>query len=505
MIKKKVALVILDGWGYGARDASDAIFNANTTCMDGLHETYPHGKLRTDGEFVGLPSGQMGNSEVGHMNIGAGRVVFQDLLRINKAIKSGTFKSEPILQEALEVAKQPGRRLHILGLVSRGGVHSQQEHLHEMVDAVNSAGVPDAVIHAFTDGRDTSPKLGLSCLKDLESHISQTNSQIQIASVHGRYYAMDRDNRWERISHSYHAMCSNGGDDFASVESGIRSSYEDNTNDEFIVPFRIKGVAGQIRPNDVVVCFNFRTDRCRQITTALTQQGFPELGMSTLPLHFVTMTNYDEKFQGVNVIYDKPNLKKTLGEVISSAGLSQLRIAETEKYPHVTFFFNGGREDPFSGENRLMASSPKVATYDLKPEMSAHTLVKLVSGKMNSDSADFICLNFANPDMVGHTGIYNAILKAVETADECLSEVINVGKKNGYQFVIIADHGNAEKVVNPDGSPHTSHTLNPVPVIVISGDVKFLKDGKLADVAPTILDLLDIEQPIEMTGESLIG
>ena len=505
MIKKKVALVILDGWGYGARDASDAIFNANTTCMDGLHETYPHGELRTDGEFVGLPSGQMGNSEVGHMNIGAGRVVFQDLLRINKAIKSGTFKSELILQEALEVAKQPGRRLHILGLVSRGGVHSQQEHLHEMVDAVNSAGVPDAVIHAFTDGRDTSPKLGLSCLKDLESHLSQTNSQIQIASVHGRYYAMDRDNRWERISHSYHAMCSNGGDEFESVAAGIRSSYDDNTNDEFIVPFRIQGVAGQIRPNDVVICFNFRTDRCRQITTALTQQEFPELGMSTLPLHFVTMTNYDEKFQGVNVIYDKPNLKKTLGEVISSAGLSQLRIAETEKYPHVTFFFNGGREDPFSGENRLMASSPKVATYDLKPEMSAHTLVKLVSGEMNSDSADFICLNFANPDMVGHTGIYNAILKAVETADECLSEVINVGKKNGYQFVIIADHGNADKVVNPDGSPHTSHTLNPVPVIVISGDVKFLKDGKLADVAPTILDLLDIEQPIEMTGESLIG
>ena len=316
---------------------------------------------------------------------------------------------------------------------------------------------------------------------------------------------MDRDNRWERISHSYHALCSNGGDEFESVESGIRSSYDDNASDEFIVPFRIQGVAGQIRPNDVVVCFNFRTDRCRQITTALTQQEFPELGMSTLPLHFVTMTNYDEKFQGVNAIYDKPNLKKTLGEVISSAGLSQLRIAETEKYPHVTFFFNGGREDPFSGENRLMASSPKVATYDLQPEMSAHKLVKLVSGEMNSDSADFICLNFANPDMVGHTGIYDAILKAVETADECLSEVINVGKKNDYQFVIIADHGNADKVLNPDGSPHTSHTLNPVPVIVISGDVKFLKDGKLADVAPTILDLLDIEQPIQMTGKSLIG
>jgi 2,3-bisphosphoglycerate-independent phosphoglycerate mutase len=505
MIKKKVALVILDGWGYGARDASDAIFNANTPCMDGLHDTYPHGELRTDGEFVGLPSGQMGNSEVGHMNIGAGRVVFQDLLRINKAIDSGTFKSETILQEALEIAKQHGRRLHIMGLVSRGGVHSQQEHLHEIVDAVNSAGVPDAVIHAFTDGRDTSPKYGLGYLKDLESHIGQTKSQIQIASVHGRYYAMDRDKRWERVAHSYNALCSNGGDEFESVESGVISSYDDNTSDEFIVPFRVKGVAGQIRPNDVVICFNFRTDRCRQITTALTQQDFPDLSMSTVPLHFVTMTNYDEKFQGVNVIYDKPNLEKTLGEVISLAGLSQLRIAETEKYPHVTFFFNGGREDSFSGENRLMASSPKVATYDLKPEMSAHKLVKLVSGEMNSDSADFICLNFANPDMVGHTGIYAAILKAVETTDDCLSEVINVGMKNGYQFVIIADHGNADKVVNPDGSPHTSHTLNPVPVIVISDDVKFLNDGKLSDVAPTILALLDIEQPSDMTGKSLIG
>jgi len=504
MIKKKVALVILDGWGYGAHDASDAIFNAHTPCMDGLHDTYPHGELRTDGEFVGLPAGQMGNSEVGHMNIGAGRVVLQDLLRINKAIDSGTFKSEPILQEALEIAKQHGRRLHIIGLVSRGGVHSQQEHLHEIVDAVNSAGVPDAVIHAFTDGRDTSPKYGLGYLKDLECHITQTNSQIQIASVHGRYYAMDRDKRWERVAHSYNALCSNGGDEFESVESGVISSYDNNTSDEFIVPFRIKGVEGQIRPNDVVICFNFRTDRCRQITTVLTQEDFPDLSMTTVPLHFVTMTNYDEKFQGVNVIYDKPNLEKTLGEVISSAGLSQLRIAETEKYPHVTFFFNGGLEDPFSGENRLMASSPKVATYDLKPEMSAHKLVELVSGEMNADSADFICLNFANPDMVGHTGIYDAILKAVETTDDCLSEVINVGMKNGYQFVIIADHGNADKVVNPDGSPHTSHTLNPVPVIVISDDVKFLNDGKLSDVAPTILTLLDIDQPSDMTGKSLI-
>jgi len=505
MTKKKVALVILDGWGYGARDASDAIFNAHTLCMDGLHDTYPHAELRTDGEFVGLPSGQMGNSEVGHMNIGAGRVVFQDLLRINKAIDSGTFKSEPILQEALEIAKQHGRRLHIMGLVSRGGVHSHQDHIHALVDAVNSADVPDAVIHAFTDGRDTSPMNGLDYLKELETHISQTNSQIKIASVHGRYYAMDRDKRWERIVHSYNVLCTDGGDEFESVEAGVRSSYDDKISDEFIVPFRIQGVEGQIRPNDVVICFNFRTDRCRQIITALTQKDFPEFGMSMLPLHFVTMTNYDDKFNNIKVVYDKPNIKNTLGEVISRAGLSQLRIAETEKHPHVTFFFNGGLEEQFKSENRLMANSPKVATYDLKPEMSAHELVKLVSQEMKTDRADFICLNFANPDMVGHTGIYDAIVKAVETTDECLSEVLKAGKANDYMFVIIADHGNADRVVNPDGSPHTSHTTNPVPIIVIADGVRSIMDGKLADVAPTILDLLCLEQPTEMTGRSLIS
>ena len=505
MSKNKVALVILDGWGYGAQDTSDAIHNAHTPCMDFLHNSFPHATLRTDGEYVGLPEGQMGNSEVGHMNIGAGRIVFQDLLRINKAIESGSFSIELILQEAFAAAKAPGRRLHIMGLVSRGGVHSQQDHLHALIDAVNSADVPDTVIHAFTDGRDTSPMNGLDYLKELETHISQTNSKINIASVHGRYYAMDRDKRWERIAYSYNALCKDGGDEFSSVEAGVISSYDDKISDEFIVPFRIQGVEGQIRPNDIVICFNFRTDRCRQITTALTQKDFPEFGMSTLPLHYVTMTNYDDKFNNVKVVYDKPNLKNTLGEVVSKAGLSQLRIAETEKYPHVTFFFNGGREEPFESENRLMASSPKVATYDLKPEMSAWELVELVSKEMDSDRADLVCLNFANPDMVGHTGIYEAIVKAVETTDNCLSEVLKVGKANDYMFVIIADHGNADRVVNPDGSPHTAHTTNPVPIIVIADGVKSIIDGKLADVAPTILDLLGIEQPIEMTGHSLIS
>ncbi len=501
---KKAALIILDGWGYGAKDESDAIFNAKTPCMDRLHQEVPNASLRTDGNYVGLPEGQMGNSEVGHMNIGAGRIVFQDLLRINNAIEDGSFHSEDVLQNALSKAVKPGIRLHLMGLVSRGGVHSQQEHLHELVTASQNAGVKDVVIHAFTDGRDTLPKMAHQFVSELEDHIKDTSARI--ATVHGRYYAMDRDKRMERIANSWKILCgeSSNFSEFQCAVEGIESSYSEGVTDEFIFPFRVSGVDGQIRPGDVVICFNFRTDRCRQITSALTQKSYAEHGLEPLDVHYVTMTNYDENFEGIKVIYDKPNLSQTLGEVLSNSGRTQLRIAETEKYPHVTFFFNGGRETPFEGENRLMAHSPKVATYDLQPEMSAEKLVDLVIPKMKEGRADFICLNFANPDMVGHTGVYDAIVKAVETTDLCLSKVLDAGLEAGYEFVIIADHGNADLAMNPDGSPHTAHTTNPVPVLVVSKKEIEVSNGILADIAPTILDLMEIDQPQEMTGKSLI-
>ena len=504
-MKKKAALIILDGWGYGAKDESDAIYNAETPCMDRLHNEVPHASMRTDGNHVGLPEGQMGNSEVGHMNIGAGRIVYQDLLRINNAIADGSFHSEQVLLEALEVAKSEGKRLHLMGLVSKGGVHSQQEHLYELVAAAEKAGVKDLVIHAFTDGRDTLPKMAGEFVGELEGVIEGTSARV--ATVHGRYYAMDRDMRMERVAKSVNVLCKTEVEveEFSSAVEGIETSYANGVTDEFIVPFKVSGVDGVIREGDVVICFNFRTDRCRQISSALTQVDFPDHGMSTVDVHYVTMTNYDEKFEGVKVIYDKPNLQMTLGEVISRAGRTQLRIAETEKYPHVTFFFNGGREVPFEGENRLMAHSPKVATYDLQPEMSAEKLVELVTGEMKGDTADFVCLNFANPDMVGHTGVYEAIVKAVETTDRCLSEVLEVGLRNGYEFVVIADHGNADKAMNADGSPHTAHTTNPVPVMILSNRKVKVKDGVLADVAPTILDLMGIDQPAEMTGSSLLS
>mgnify|MGYP001405968443 CR=1 FL=1 len=502
--KKKVALIILDGWGYGAKDESDAIFNAQTLCMDNLHASTPHATLRTDGNHVGLPEGQMGNSEVGHMNIGAGRIVYQDLLRINNAIAEGSFHQEKVILEALENAQ--GKRLHLMGLVSDGGVHSHQKHLYELISVANNAGIQNVFIHAFTDGRDTSPMMALEFLTNLESQIEGTNAKI--ATVHGRYFAMDRDNRMDRVAKSWNLLCKSrdqySSEEFESAVLGIEASYTKGIGDEFIEPFRVREVNGEICNGDVVICFNFRTDRCRQITSALTQTDFPDHNMHTLDLHYVTMTNYDENFKGVEVIYDKPNLKKTLGEVISDAGMSQLRIAETEKYPHVTFFFNGGREVPFEGENRLMAHSPMVATYDLKPEMSAKKLVDLVIPEMESDRADFICLNFANPDMVGHTGVYDAIVQAVETTDKCLSIVMDAGLKNGYDFVVIADHGNADMAMNIDGSPHTAHTTNPVPILIISDRNVKVQDGILADIAPTILDLMGISKPDEMSGSSLI-
>jgi 2,3-bisphosphoglycerate-independent phosphoglycerate mutase len=505
-MKKKVALIVLDGWGYGLKDSSDAIHNANTPCVDELHASVPHASLRTDGNFVGLPLGQMGNSEVGHMNIGAGRIVFQDLLRINTAIEKGTFSKEKVLHDAFQHAKSNNVRLHLMGLVSNGGVHSQQEHLHELVSAVSANGVQDVVIHAFTDGRDTPPKKAAEFISDLEHHLLGT--EVKIATVHGRYYAMDRDNRMERIAKSCKLLFSTnptGVQSFKSAVDGIEASYANGITDEFIEPFSIDTVDGVINPGDAVICFNFRTDRCRQITSALALTSYPEHGLSPLPLYFVTMTNYDDRFKGIKVVYDKPNLEETLGQVISDAGLTQLRMAETEKYPHVTFFFNGGREKPFEGEYRLMAHSPKVATYDLQPEMSANKLVELVIPEMESERPDFICLNFANPDMVGHTGVYDAIIKAVETTDTCLEQILKVGKANGYQFVIIADHGNADKAVNPDGTPHTAHTTNPVPIMVVTDKSIKLEDGILADIAPTILDLMGVTQPMKMTGKSLIS
>ena len=499
----KTALIILDGWGLGNADGNNAIEMAQTPYVDSLNARTPHATLRTDGEHVGLPDGQMGNSEVGHMNIGAGRVVYQDLLRIDRAVADGSMAKEPVLQEALRVASEPGKRLHLMGLVSRGGVHSQQAHLHALVDAAEAAGVPDCVIHAFTDGRDTAPQMGTTYLADLEAHLE--GKQAQIASVHGRYYAMDRDKRWERVAHSYRALVGEVEERHASAVEGVQAHYDQDITDEFVVPFQIEGVDGHIRPGDVVLCFNFRTDRCREITQALTQQSFPDQDMAPMALHYVTMTNYDESFEGVHVLYDKPNLVNTLGEAVSAQGRTQLRMAETEKYPHVTFFLSGGREEPFEGEQRAMAASPKVATYDLQPEMSAPELTEKAVEALTSWQPDFLCLNFANPDMVGHTGVFEAVVKAVETTDQCLKQVMETAKAEGYAVVVIADHGNADLARNNDGTPHTAHTTNPVPIWVHGKEGTTVSDGILADVAPTVLQLMGLNQPAEMTGKSLLG
>ncbi len=499
----RCALIILDGWGIGTKDSTNAIDAARTPFMDRLLAEKPHATLRTDGEHVGLPQGQMGNSEVGHMNIGAGRIVYQDLLRINRAIEDGTFAQESVLQQAFAHAKYTGIRLHFMGLVSQGGVHSQQAHLEALCEAASAAGIHDFVVHAFTDGRDTSPQMAATYLAELEPVLKRTGGRI--ASVHGRYYAMDRDNRWERIAQTYSTLVNGEGDRYNTALEGIEAHYEEGVTDEFIRPF-IVGQGANIEKDDVVICFNFRTDRCREITSALTQAPRPEFHLTPLELHYVTMTNYDDTFNGVHVIYDKPNIQKTLGEVVSAAGRTQIRIAETEKYPHVTFFFSGGRETPFPGEDRLMAHSPKVPTYDLQPEMSANEIVDLIVPAMSGAKdavPDFICLNFANPDMVGHTGVFDAIVEAVEFTDQCLKTVVETGLEHGYQFVIIADHGNADYARHKDGSPHTAHTTNPVPVVVLSPDVSELNDGILADVAPTILHLLQVDQPDEMTGKSL--
>lgn len=501
-MNEKVGLIILDGWGIGKADHSDAIHKAQTPFFDSLLNDFPNSRLKTYGESVGLPAGQMGNSEVGHLNIGAGRIVYQELSRINNSIENGTFKQNSKLIQAFEKAKKNGKKTHLIGLVSDGGVHSSQKHLHALCELSNALNMHNVFIHAFTDGRDCDPKSGLSFIARLQKITHQNN--IKIASVIGRYYAMDRDQRWERIKKAYDLMTKGIGSAFMTAADAIQSSYQNNISDEFIEPSLIEK-NGLIEDGDTVICFNFRSDRPREITSVLTQRDFPDFEMKKLNLNFYCMTRYDESFEGLEVIFDKENLTNTLGEVLSSHGKTQLRIAETEKYPHVTFFFNGGREKPFNGEQRILVNSPKVATYDLQPEMSAHSVTQNVLDDISKNSPDFLCLNFANPDMVGHTGVFNAIINAVETVDGCLEKIVKKGLEKKYTFIVIADHGNADLAINADGSPNTAHSLNPVPCILVSNSPRrTLRDGVLGDIAPTILSLFGIKAPKEMTGDSLL-
>jgi 2,3-bisphosphoglycerate-independent phosphoglycerate mutase len=500
---KKVVLIIMDGWGEGPKTHANAIYTANTPFVDSLYTKYPHSQLLTSGENVGLPDGQMGNSEVGHLNIGAGRIVYQDLVKINVAIKDGSFHKHPVILEAINYAKQNKKRLHLMGLVSDGGVHSHISHLKALCDVAKENQLDEVMIHCFTDGRDTDPKSGLGFIKDLQAHLKTSSGKI--ASIIGRYYAMDRDKRWERVKLAYDLLVKGEGNKFESAEEGIIASYAEGVTDEFIKPIALPPLAGgTIEEGDAVICFNFRTDRCREITLALTQKDFPEQQMHTLKLHYVTMRNYDDTFKNVNVIYDKDNLTNTIGEVLAKAGKTQIRIAETEKYPHVTFFFSGGREDVFDGEKRIMIPSPKVATYDLQPEMSAYEVSDAIVSELKKGEVDFVCLNYANPDMVGHTGVYPAIIKAVETIDFCVQRVVETGVAKGYSFLITADHGNADYAINEDGSPNTAHTTNPVPLFLIDKDYKRISNGRLCDLAPTILKMMNLDLPKEMTGNILV-
>ena len=501
-----IGLIILDGWGIGDHSKSDAIFNANTPFMDSLLSKYPNATLKTSGEDVGLPDGQMGNSEVGHMNIGAGRIVYQELTRINKSIREGDFFKNEVLIDAMKTAKEKGVKLHLIGLVSKGGVHSNQEHIYALCEMAKNHGLSDVFIHAFTDGRDCDPKSGLGFIKELEDQLKKTTGKI--ASIVGRYFAMDRDNRWERIKKAYDLMVHGIGSPAESAVQAIQESYALGKTDEFIDPIVLteNGLPiGLIEEGDIVISFNFRTDRPREITRVLTQNEFPEFDMKPLQLEYYTMTNYDATFKNVQVVFEKDNLQNTLGEILSKLDKTQVRIAETEKYPHVTFFFNGGREEKFPLEERIMVNSPKVATYDLQPEMSAFEVKKQILDFVDEAQPNFICLNFANPDMVGHTGVYDAIVKAVETVDLCLKEIVTKGLEKNYEFLIIADHGNADSALNADGTPNTAHSLNPVPIVLVSKEKGLrLKDGILADVAPTILRRMGIAAPMEMTGISLV-
>lgn len=507
---KKVALIILDGWGIATKPEVSAIDNARTPTFRALINKYANATLEASGLAVGLPEGQMGNSEVGHMNLGAGRIVYQDLVKINLACQDGSLGQQEELMNALSYVKQTGKKLHLIGLVSDGGVHSHISHLKGLLSVCWKQQVDNVFVHAFTDGRDTDPKGGLAYIQDLQQHMALTTGKL--ATVCGRYYAMDRDKRWERVKLAYDAMVNGIGEAATSATDAIQKSYAANVTDEFIKPIILTengAPTAVIEEGDAVVCFNFRTDRGRQISQALCQKDFPEFGMHHLNLYYVTMTIYDESFQNVHVIYGKDNLDYTLGQVLSAAGRTQIRIAETEKYPHVTFFFNGGREEPFDGERRLLVPSPKVATYDLKPEMSAYELTDAIVPEIEAESADFICLNFANPDMVGHTGVWEAAIKAVETVDSCLKRVTDAALAHGYTCLIIADHGNSDMMINEDGSPNTAHTTNLVPLIVAGAGFektanREVRSGVLGDIAPTILKLMEGPQPAAMTGRALI-
>ncbi|WP_040278412.1 2,3-bisphosphoglycerate-independent phosphoglycerate mutase [Psychroserpens damuponensis] len=505
-MNKKVILMILDGWGMSPDPKVSAIDNAQTPYIDALYHNYSHATLRTDGLHVGLPEGQMGNSEVGHMNLGAGRIVYQDLVKINLAVKNNTLKDEPTLVNAFQYAKDNDKPVHFLGLVSDGGVHSHINHLFGLVDAANNFGIKNAFIHAFTDGRDVDPKSGFGFISSLETHIQNTNTKL--ASVSGRYYAMDRDKRWERIKFVYDGLVNGLGEHSTNMTQSIENNYKNGITDEFIKPIIKVDENNQpitkIKDGDVVVFFNFRTDRGRELTEALSQTDFHEQNMHKLDLHYVTLTNYDASYKGINTIFNKDNLTETLGEVLEKNNKTQIRIAETEKYPHVTFFFSGGQEDPFKGETRLLRNSPKVATYDLKPEMSAFELTDALVPELKKGDVDFVCLNFANGDMVGHTGVMEAAIKACEAVDTCVKQVIETALDNDYTTILIADHGNCETMVNPDGSPNTAHTTNPVPVILIDNEKLTIKDGILGDIAPTVLKLMGVEQPKAMTQHSLV-
>jgi len=505
-MNKKVILLILDGWGVTQNPSVSAIFNAKTPYINSLYDLYPSSELRTDGEHVGLPKGQMGNSEVGHMNLGAGRIVYQNLAKINMAVKEGKLAKETELIKAFNYAKENNKNVHLLGLISNGGIHSHIDHAKGLLDAAHKNNVDNVYLHAFTDGRDCDPKSGKYFIKDIEKHMKNTTGEL--ATITGRYYSMDRDNRWERVKLTYDALVEGIGKKSVNALDSINESYQKDITDEFIKPIIMVDEndrpKASIKKDDVVIFFNFRTDRGRQLTEVLSQNDNEKFNMHKIPLYFVTLTNYDKTFKDIKVVYNSDNIENTLGEVLERANKKQIRIAETEKYPHVTFFFSGGREKEFDGEKRLLCPSPKVATYDLKPEMSAYEITDAIVPELEKGEVDFVCLNFANGDMVGHTGVFEAAVKACETVDHCSKEVITSGLKNGYTILLIADHGNCETMMNPDGSPHTAHTTNPVPIVLIDKELKLINNGVLGDIAPTILELMGLEQPKEMTRKSLL-